>query len=235
MSHRLVSGGCVGFLSVAAATVLLWTVAAGAAVIYDNGAAPVNDALLSDPAASFAQFVADNFVLQQGATTITDIHWSGVYAFSNTPLPTDNFTIQFFADSGGLPTVSPFLTISAGNLVNRTDTGNTCCGGFEQFSYTLFTSPIALTPGTTYWLSIFNDTTADTDDNWFWSDQILGSGVGFIAVRDDQTSPWFTPGSARLMDFQLTNDVIGVPEPATLALLGIGLAGLGYSRRKHSQ
>lgn len=210
--------------NVLTALMLAWVTPATALVIYDNGTTPSNS-FVSDT--DFPLFVADDFSLAPGANVITGIQWTGLYFPSNTPTQPDNFTIQLFADAGGSPVVTPFLSLSVGS-VGRTDTGIDLTGS-DLFAYSANVAPITLAPNTFFWLSIFNNTSADTDDNWFWGMQdALGNSHG----RDDPADPWLpqVPPVGNRQDFQLTGPAI--PEPSVLALLTIGVIGLLGCRRK---
>ena len=196
---------------------------ASATIIYDNNVVVATGAT-SDP--GIGLFVADDFVLQPGATTITDIHWTGLYAEANTP-GTDNFTIRFYADNSGNPAASPFQTYIFGSSVNRTDTGIDILG-FDLYSYSVDISPLSLSANTRFWLSIVNNTNSDPDDNWSWG-AAEGGNSRFVL------SDGIWRENTRGLDFQLTGIrepvLTGIPEPASMLLLLLGFAVLALRRK----
>lgn len=200
--------------------------AATAAVIFNNGPLGLNGFISDTDFPPTGEVSADDFTLAPGANAITDIHWNGFYAFNNTPLATDNFTIQLFANVGGAPATTPLLTVAIGNSAVRTDTGvNTSSGNFDIFAYSVDVAPITLAPNTAFWISIFNNTAADSNDNWFWSMQ---DAVGNSYFRTDLVAGAWTQINNR-HSFELTGTV--VPAPPSLLLLAIGVAGLLGWRR----
>lgn len=209
-------------LAIAAGMLALQPPVAHAAVIFDQLVDLTVAAMVSD--FSYPNQSADDFRLQPGASTISDVHWWGFYSPLSTPSVPDNFTIRFFANVAGAPAVIPFAQFNVGH-VGRADTGADV-GGQDVYAYSADIAPLALVAGTTYWLSIVNDTAADTDDHWGWSLAVGGNNHS----RDQDGDDWslFIGEHA----FQLTNDATAVVEPGTAALLGLGLAAIGFQLRR---
>ncbi len=210
---------------VAALSSLGWVApATAAAVIYDNGGPDGSRGWWSDFDGSNQQ-MADNFVLGAGSNTITGVNWSGSYYSTNSPATTDNFLIRIFGDLGGVPDTNPIYSFSVGNAVNRVDSGiDDATWSIDIYNYSAAIPSTTLVAGTTYWLSVVNDTSGYTDD-WLWENS---NPVGGSAFRLGDGNSWSAHSTE--LAFQIT----AVPEPETYAMLlaGLGLLGFAVRRRK---
>lgn len=130
-------------------------------------------------------------------------------------------------DNGGMP----------GSIIDALNLAGTI-GNFPPGSVVTYDSSASplLASGASYWL-VLVETDPGTQVEWnLNSIGDLSGGANFAFNESgNPTGPWSValPGFARTA-FQVDGALIGTPEPATLFLLGSGLAGIAFGRRRRA-
>lgn len=103
-----------------------------------------------------------------------------------------------------------------------------------DFEYDAAISPITLSPGATYLLSIVNDTSGSSNPWAWWEADIPGLPPSVEKwFWNPGFNSWIKNTEVYNQAFYLSGPNTSVPEPATMLLLGSGLIGLaGYGRKK---
>lgn len=161
-------------------------------ILFDGSIAPgdVNDLGANDPDAG-GQRLAEDFSFPD-PVIVTSITFLGGYFPTSTP-QTDSFTLTIYNDNMGLPDPLSIVTQIALANLDRTDTG-TDVFGIDLYTYTASFAGVSLLGDTKYWLTIVNNTTGDTDDDWAWAGK---HEVGNFARSFNGGVTWFDtpPGS----------------------------------------
>lgn len=193
-----------------------------ATALYDNGA---YNGQASAPNITAGNYATDTFTIG-ASSTVTSIEFVA-WNFA----ATDTTTSVSWAIYSGSPQPYTAIPVLASGTAAVTNTFLlTNAKGYGVYSDTFAIPSLALSSGT-YSLALYNAVASDPNDQVYWD---ANSGPS-TAVIHTNFGPFegYGPSESFMVNGSFT--VAAVPEPETFALMGLGLAAIGFVSRMRKQ
>lgn len=207
--------------------------ASAAVIVWDNGGP---SATLANGTALTEFQSAQDFIL--GSTT--DLTSVTFWNLEPGPPPAGDYNGSIFWEIRNNNAGAPTGSVLGSGTIAPTRTAAGTLSGLAQFQNDFTISINGVTAGT-YWLTLHNGPLGNTgpliDFYWTWADLNVTNTPTFRGQDSDLVGGggYLTNGQEHA--FNISGNVVvpsGVPEPATMAVAGAGLAALAFFRARKS-